>query len=231
MILVFVDMPCGNDAADHGQGINVGVRADDTAGIENGIAADIDPVAQDRADLAKTCGCMCPVAVDHDILLVSLDIGSDGAGAHMSMESQYTVADIIVMRDFNLVEKDHVLELCGVAYSRAFSHDGAAADECTLTDSGVLINDAGAADISAVKNSGALCHPDVLSPLLEAVCGKGRTDLPDEIADQGKHFPGISGLCEEFRCDGFVEIKNLLICKICELQSNLLFLCGIIVES
>ena len=62
--------------------------------------------------LSKACLQILGAAVDHNILPVGLDIGGDGAGAHMSVEAEHTVSYIVVVRHFNLVEEDHVLEFC-----------------------------------------------------------------------------------------------------------------------
>ena len=224
MVLVFVDMPGGNCAADHGKRIDIGVRADNAARIEDRITADIHPVAKDGTDLAKAGGCVRAVAVDHDVLLVRLDIGCDGACAHMCMETKDAVADIIVVGNFYLVEENDIFQLGGVADSGSFADNGAAPDEGALTDRRILINDAGTADIGAVKNSCALCHPDIFTSLLEPVGRKCGTDLADKTGDQRKNLPCIGGLCEQFRSNGLIQIKNFVICKISQLHIVLLFI-------
>ena len=169
MFFVFINVVGGDTASHHGKGIEIRVSADDGARIENAVASDIRPVAEHGADLAKARLHVLPAAVNNDILLIGLHIGGDGSGAHVRVEAQNAVADIVVMRDFYLVEKHHILELCGISDSGAISDDRASADKCALSDSCIFINDAGAADISAVKDNGTLCHPDVLASLLESV--------------------------------------------------------------
>ena len=122
------------------------------------------------------------------------------------MDAQDAVAHIIVMGHLDLVKKDHVLELGGVAYDRLFADNGGTADKGALADLRFLINDAGAADISGIKYFGALCDPDILPALFEPVFGQGPAQLDDKIADAGQGLPGIRHVFEQICCDGLAQV-------------------------
>ena len=181
--------------------------ADDGAGIENAVASDIRPVAEHCADLAKTGLHILFSAVDHDVFLIGFYIGSNGACAHVRVKTEYAVAHIVVVRNFNFVKEDHVLELCGISDSSSVSDDRAAADKSALPYSRVFIDDAGTSDISAVKYRCALSDPDILAPLFESVLGKLIAKGNDKIADVPKNFPGICLSLKELCRNGLVQVE------------------------
>ena len=201
MIFVFVNVIGGDTASYHGKRIKIGVSADDSAGIENAVASDIRPVAEHRADLAKAGLHVLFSAVDHDVLLISLYVGCDGSCAHVCVKTEYAVAHIVVVRDFYFVEEYYVLEFGGISDSSAVSDDRAAADEGALPYSRVLINDAGSADICAVKYRRAFGNPDVIAPLFKSVFGQFIAKGDDKIADVLENFPRVCFALEKFSRD------------------------------
>ena len=206
MVPVLIDGMGRYTASDHGDRIDIGMAAYHRSRIEDRVAADIGIVAQHGADLAPAGLHLLIAVMDHDRLIVGLDIGGNGTGSHMRMDAQDTVAHIIVMGHLDQVEKDHVLKLGGVAYDRLFAHNGGTADKGALADLGFLINDAGAADVSRIKHFGALCHPDILPALLKSVFGQGPAQLNDKIADAGQGLPGIGHVFEQICCNGLAQV-------------------------
>ena len=51
MVLVLIDMAGRDDAPDAGRGVHIGIRADDGAGVQDAVAADLHIIAEDSADL------------------------------------------------------------------------------------------------------------------------------------------------------------------------------------
>ena len=201
------------------------MSSDHGSGIEDTVAADIGPIAQHGADFVSARLHVLASAVDDNVLSVRLHVGCDGAGPHMSVESENTVAHIVVMRNLYLVEQNHILELRGIAHCRASSDDGAAADKRALPDSCFLIDNAGSADICAVKYLRTLCDPDILSSLFKPVLGELIAQSDNEIGDVSQNFPWICPAVEQFFRDRLVKIEQIVDRKIFKIHnSSLLFL-------
>ena len=113
------------------------------------------------------------------------------------------------MRDFYFVEEYYVLEFGGISDSSAVSDDRAAADEGALPYSRVLINDAGSADICAVKYRRAFGNPDVIAPLFKSVFGQFIAKGDDKIADVLENFPRVCFALEKFSRDGLIHVKKI----------------------
>ena len=112
------------------------------------------------------------------------------------METKDAVADIIVVGNFYLVEENDIfssVELPTVVPLPTMALPRMKA----LTDRRIpiMMQDRD----SAVKNSCALCHPDIFTSLLEPVGRKCGTDLADGNCDQRKNLPCIGGLCEQLQ--------------------------------
>ena len=137
----------------------------------------------------------------------------------MRVKTEYAVANIVVVGYFDFVEKDNVLELCGISDSSAVSDDRAAADESALPYCRVLINDAGTTDIGAVKYRRAFGYPDVIAPLFKSVFGQFIAEGNDKIADVLKNFPGICFALEKLSCDGLVHVKKIADSEIFKLHT------------
>lgn len=74
IVLGFIYAVCGDGAADGGGRVDAGVAAEDCAGIEDAVAADLDIVAEDGADLfAAGFNKLCAVFYD-DKALIAFDI-------------------------------------------------------------------------------------------------------------------------------------------------------------
>ncbi len=104
------------DHTTHAAGrIDIAVPADDGAGIQDGIAADLDIIAQHGAELFQSGLDLLVPVVDHDKLLVRLDVRRDGAGSHVTVIAKNGITDIVVVRGLHVVKQDHVLQLHRVA--------------------------------------------------------------------------------------------------------------------
>ncbi len=129
--LGFVNAPLRHNAAHAGRGVNACVPPDHGAGVEDAVAADLHPVAQHGAHLFAAGLDLLALVVDDDGELVTLDIGGDGASAHVGFVAKDGIPHIVIMRHLYIVEQDHVFQLRGVAHHAVIANQRAAADEGT----------------------------------------------------------------------------------------------------
>ena len=80
-------------------------------GIQHAVAADLDIVAKDSADLFAACFDELIAVFDDHEGLVALDVRRDGARAHMRLIAEYRIADVVIVRGLDTVEQNHVLKL------------------------------------------------------------------------------------------------------------------------
>ena len=71
-----------------------GVVADDDAGVEDGIAADLSPVSDDRSYLDHPCFDVAFRQMEDDGLPVRADVGCDGTRSKMRSVSKDAVSDV-----------------------------------------------------------------------------------------------------------------------------------------
>ena len=121
MILVLKDVPGRNASANHGQRIHIGMAADNGAGIQNAVAANLGPVAKNGSHFAKAGRCILRPVMNHDIGAVGLNVGCNGAGAHVCMKAQNGIADIVVVRHLALIEQNNILKLAGISDNAALA--------------------------------------------------------------------------------------------------------------
>lgn len=100
-----------NDTAYAGCRINIGIAADDSARVKNGIAADLNVVAEHSAELLYAGLDLLRSVMNDYELLVCLDVGSYRTCAHVAVIAEDRIAYIVVVRCLNVIEEDDVLEL------------------------------------------------------------------------------------------------------------------------
>jgi hypothetical protein len=103
--------------SDAAGGIDVGVAADHRAGVQHGVAAYFNVVAQHCAYLLDaSLDLLVSVLYDHQGL-VGFHVGSDGAGSHMAVIAEDGIAYVVIVRSLDVIKKNDVFELHGVSYN------------------------------------------------------------------------------------------------------------------
>ena len=180
IILVLINTVFGDDTTNAACGVNACASAEDRAGVKNAVAAYLDTVAEDSADLFALCLDLALARFDDDKGLVAFDIARYRASAHVRLVAEHGIADVIIMRRLDIVEKYRVFYLGRVADDGVFANDGAASYECAVAHLGAVIDDAGAADVCRRKNRCILCDPYIFAALLKLILGQGIAKLDDE---------------------------------------------------
>ena len=210
VLLIFIDMGGGDDAADAGGGVDIAVAAYHGAGVEDAVAAHLHPVAQHGAYLLAAGGDQLVAVLDEHGQLVGLDVAGDGAGAHVGLIAQNGVAYIIIMGHLHVVEEDHVLQLGGVAHHAVVAHQGAAPDEGALAHLGAVADDAGAVDIGGGEDGGVLGDPHVGGGVVILRLAEGGAQGQDQVGDAGERLPGIGELLQIFACRRVGQVIHIL---------------------
>ena len=127
----------------------------------------------------------------------------------MGMESKDGIADIIVMRYLAFIEQNNILQLTGIADNAALSDQRLPADERTLANFRVLINNAGTCNISRIEHDCTFGNPDVLSALFETIFRKSFSDCQNDFFNVRERFPGIGVLLQIIPGNTLVKINQL----------------------
>ena len=127
--------------------------ADDRAGVQDAVAADLHEVAQHGAELFQPRGNLLFAVFHHDQRLVGLDVGGDAASAHVGLVAQNAIA-------LHVVKKNCVFQLHGIAHHAAFAYQSGTADEGAVAHFGACADDAGRAQKGGGGDCGGLMYPD-----------------------------------------------------------------------
>ena len=127
----------------------------------------------------------------------------------MGIDAENAVAHIIVMRDLNMIEQNHILQLDRVAHNAVFPHQRASPDKGSMTHFRACTDNAGSAEIGCGHDFGCFMNPDMLRNLVIFVCGKRFPESENQVLNAGKCFPGICKLRQILSRHGFREIIQL----------------------
>lgn len=135
------------DAADAGYRIYIRAAANDRSRIENAVAADLNVIAEYRAELlaSRFNGRIGDVHCHER--LVALHVAGYRARAHVRLIAEDGVTDIVIMRHLHVIKQHDVFQLCGVADDGVFADYGAAANKRAMTNLCAVVYDAGCADV------------------------------------------------------------------------------------
>ena len=126
----------------------------------------------------------------------------------MRLVAEHGIADVIIMRRLDIVEKYRVFYLGRVADDGVFANDGAASYECAVAHLGAVIDDAGAADVCRRKNRRILCDPYIFAALLKLILGQGIAKLDDKVLYIGQHLPRVGLALEKRRRYGLCQVQK-----------------------
>ena len=99
--------------------------------------------------------------MDLDQLLVALNIAGNAACARMRLIAEDRVADIVVMRDLDIVKQDDIFQFRRIADNTVLADKRRTADERGVPDLGARTDDAGSCDLCGRKDLGGLVDPDI----------------------------------------------------------------------
>ena len=187
--------------------------ADDRARVEHAVAADLDEIAQHRAELLDAGLNVLPAVVHDDQPLIRLDIRGDRARAHVGLEAQNAVAHVVVMGRLDVVEQDDVLQLDRVADHAVRADERRAPDERAVAHLGLGADDAGRAQIGRRHDLGGLVHPDLGRDLVVFRRVKLCAQLENAVLDARERLPRIGELREVLprqRMRQIIEIRDFV---------------------
>ena len=121
--------------------------------------------------------------MDNDVFAVTLDIAGDGAGAHMTVEAEDRITDIVVMRHFYVVEDDHVLQFARIADDTIRTDQGRAAHKSAVAHLGMRPDDAWRTKIGTRKDMGRLMDPDMFRNFVIFIFRKMFPQRENQILD------------------------------------------------
>ena len=108
----------------------------------------------------------------------------------MGFVAQNAVAHVIVVGNLNVVKKNHVFQLHGVADNTVRTDQRTAPDKGAVPYLGAGPDDAGRAKVGGGGDNSGFVDPDLGSGLVVFV-GKSGAKLQNQILDSGKGFPGV----------------------------------------
>ena len=166
------------------------MSSDDRTRIANAVAVDFNIVAEHGTELLDARLDLLGAVMNDDELLVGLDVGSDGACAHMRIVSEDTVTYIVIVRSLNVIKEDNVLKFNGIAYYAVCTDECGASDECAVADFSLGTDDARCTEICRWEDLGCLMYPDILLNffIIISECG---TQSKDKILDAFQCLPRI----------------------------------------
>lgn len=133
-----------------GIGVNDGMSAEQAAGANGRVAADVDMISDDSAEFGQS-GFDFPAigSRNGDRLVVEPPVGKDGASAQMRFMPEQRISDVIEVGGFTGFEKHAILKLRGIGHDRAVINDDIFADIAPGSDETII------ADPGGSENDGA----------------------------------------------------------------------------
>ena len=187
----------------------MGMAADDRAGVQHAVAADLHMIAQHRPHLFAACVHALLTADTDHVGLVGFHIGGDRARAHVGLVAQDAVAHIVVVGRLYAVEQDDVLQLHGVAHHAARAHQGAAPDERAVAHLRVRADDARSAQEGRGRDPGGLMYPHVRGGAF-VVRSQRRAEGQDQVGDAGQRLPGIGKAGQIIPRQRVCQVKQIM---------------------
>ena len=199
-----------DDAPDAGRGVHIGIRADDGAGVQDAVAADLYPVAQHGAHLFTAGLHLLRAVLHHHQKLVALDIGGDGAGAHVGLIAKDRIPHIVVMRHLHIIKQNNIFKLRRVAHHAVVPHKCASPDESTGPNLRPVADNAGAGNIVIGIDHGVFGNIDPLGRSIILLCRQAFAQLQNKVFDSVQHLVGVRFPGEQGRCQGMGKIQQVL---------------------
>ena len=122
------------DAAKIRSGINDAIAAQNGAGIDHRIAADLRPITDNRAEFLQAGGDAAISRAHVNLAVIEFHIRENHARAEMRAVTENRIADVIEMRHLRFIEEDAVLEFARVPHHHAVADDHIFAHVTTAAD-------------------------------------------------------------------------------------------------
>ena len=203
---VFPDAAFRDDSSDAGCRINVGITSDHRARVKYCVAADLNVVSEHGAEFLDTCLDLLSAVMDYYQLLIRLDIGCDGAGSHVSMESENRISDVIIMWRLYMVKQNNVFKFNRIAYYAVCAYKGGSSYERAVSYFRIRPDDAWSSKICAWEHLSCLVHPYVLAHLFILFRVERWPELQYELLDALESFPRIYELREIVFCQCMIKV-------------------------
>ena len=201
-------MPRLDHAAHAGERIDLRIPADDRAGIEHAVAADLRKVAEHRAEFLPP-GFIIPLAVDDNVLLVALHVAGHRARAHVRFVAQHGIADIVIMRGLHLIKENTIFQFAGVTNHRTIADEHIPADERSGAHLGFFTDDARTGDAGRRRDRRGFSDPHILSRVIVIAQIQPLTDGQHRFADFRERFPRIFARGKHLCRAGMRQVKQI----------------------
>ncbi len=91
------------------------MTANNCARVANRIAANFNIIAEHRTELLDASLNLLRPVMDDNKFFIGFHVTGDTPSSHMAVITEYTVANIVVVRGLYVIEQDHILQLHTVA--------------------------------------------------------------------------------------------------------------------
>lgn len=100
-----------------GIGVNDGMTAEQAAGADGRVAADVDMISDDSAEFGQSGFDLPSIGSRNgDGLVVEPPVGKDGASAKMCFMTEQRISDVVEVGGFTGFEKHAILKLRGIGH-------------------------------------------------------------------------------------------------------------------
>jgi hypothetical protein len=126
----------------------------------------------------------------------------------VGLVAQNAVAYIIIMRNLDVVEEDHILQFHRVTDHTVFSHQGAAPDEGTVADFRIGTDDAGGTQKCGGGDCCGLMYPDGGADF-GVIFSQTGTKGQNQILNSLQRLPGIVKAGKVVACQRMGQIVKI----------------------
>ena len=144
-----------------GAGIDDAVSSQYATRIEHAVATDFGAVTDDGSELSQTRVELA--RTDAHILPIKPNVGTDRSSTKMRAIPKDGIADVVVMRCFDVVEEQAILELAGVAKHDVVPGDHILTDVGATPNGAIFTNPRGAFDRGVGLDYGASPDENVVA--------------------------------------------------------------------
>ena len=142
--------------------------------------------------------------------LVRLYIRSNGTSSHVRLVTKNGISHIIVMRNLNIIKKNHVLQLRRIAYYCIGSDNYLSADKSAVANLRLRSDDYRPDNSCCRRNLGAFVNPDSLCRIHILIFRQGFSQLFHILPNMGQSLPGILKLLQQRFGHGVIQTVKIL---------------------
>src|SRR5579859_2889239 len=202
----------GQDTAPEDVRVNYRATANDTAGIQHGVAADFHAVAEQSAEFAQAGVKWLAIQLELDVAGEHFEIGDFHAGAQMRLVAEDGVADVIVVRRLGVVEQKRIFQFGRIAHHAVVADDDIFAEVGVVANFAVFADDGRAFDHHAVLQDRAFADEHLFADVRPAfaLVAQFRFQIGGEIPlNFFQRLPGKFAAVKNGGVFGLVEVKQV----------------------